>query len=60
MDNGPKTIFRLKMIEFAEVQHGDAGGTATMSSSKDGGIIGHGGNGGRPKSGYFFDGRGKF
>ena len=38
-------------------QQGNAGGTATMGSSKDGGLIGHGGNGGRPKPGYFFGGR---
>jgi len=41
-------------------QQGNAGGTATMGSSKDGGIIGHGGNGGRPKPGYFFGGRVNF
>jgi len=38
-------------------QQGGAGGTATMGSSKDGGLIGHGGKGGRPKPGYFFGGR---
>ena len=41
-------------------QQGGAGGTATMGSSKDGGLIGHGGKGGRPKPGYFFGGRVNF